>query len=109
MRGQLINDALLEYRQHVGPSMASIDWHSLTGVRRELRIAQRLHDHHPQLFAPWPMVRRLVRLPGRLKRREIQPRFAALLVGLYSVMIVRRAWLTLTRFSQPHAQVPRRA
>jgi glycosyltransferase involved in cell wall biosynthesis len=90
-RGSLIARPLLEYRQHPGPSMVTIDMRSLMGLRRELLIARRLYQHHPASFAPHKLVRRLAGLPRRVVRRDATPRFSVMLLSFYAVLLVHHA------------------
>jgi glycosyltransferase involved in cell wall biosynthesis len=89
LRGKLIARPLLQYRQYSGPSMVTIDFRSLAGLRRELAIMSRLHEHHPLSFAAPALLRRLARLPRRIMRRQASPRFAVMLTSFYGVLLVQ--------------------
>lgn len=108
-RGKLIGKPLLEYRQHPGPSMVTIDFRSLSGLRRESAIVSRLHDHHPQIFAPRHVIRRLSSLPARLARHEVTTRFAVFLVGFYTAMLFRTIYAWIIRLRQLSVLIARRA
>ena len=84
--GTYVAEPLVFGRQHVR-SYNSRDFFSVRGWRRELITALRLRDKHPSLFAPGSLLRRLARLPSRLVRRQVTPRFAALLVAFYASML----------------------
>jgi len=86
--GVLVRKPLLRYRQHVSGSRNRLAWGAWSTWTRNVSMAKRLHANHPRLFAPRVLVRRLARLPGRLLRGDASPRFALLLVALYSVMLV---------------------
>jgi glycosyltransferase involved in cell wall biosynthesis len=101
LHGKLIPKPLLEYRQHTGPSMVTIDFRSLTGLRRELTIVGRLAKHHPTTFAPGALFRRLGRLPRRILRRQVTPRFALMLTCFYAVLLVQHALYVATRTDLP--------
>jgi glycosyltransferase involved in cell wall biosynthesis len=100
--GQLVRKPLLEYRQHAAGSMVTIDLSSVAGLRRELLIISRLRHHHPIALAPKVLARRLRRLAARLRTGEVTPRYAALLVGFYSVLMLQHVYCRLSR----HAAVP---
>jgi glycosyltransferase involved in cell wall biosynthesis len=99
-QGRLVRKPLLEYRKHAGPSMVTFDLLSPKGLRREITMASRLQDNHPRLFASQYLLRRLRRLPVRLRTRDVSPRFAALLFGFYLVMLTRSALGLAPRASQ---------
>jgi glycosyltransferase involved in cell wall biosynthesis len=100
--GKLIRKPLLEYRQHASGSMVTIDIASVAGLRRELAIVARLHDHHPIALAPAVLAGRLRLLAPRLRTREVTPRYAGLLIGFYVVLMLRHMYCRLSR----HAAVP---
>lgn len=89
MRGLYVPGQLLLYRQHAAPSRVTLRIGSFRGLRREVAMAWRLQDNHPSLFEPSALVRRLARLPRRLASGHASPRFAALLLGFYGVMLWR--------------------
>jgi glycosyltransferase involved in cell wall biosynthesis len=99
MWGVYIPQPLFFYRQH-RKSYNSHDFLSLHGLRRELKMASRLQDRHPQLLAPRALRRRLLRLPKRLASGEVTPRHAALLLAFYGAMLFRPLMLRDSR--KPH-------
>lgn len=88
IRGVHVGKALLRYRQR-GRSVGRNALASRAIVRKLVTMVARLQDHHPATFAPRLLLRRLASLPRRLVRREVSPRHALLLVGFYSVMLIR--------------------
>jgi glycosyltransferase involved in cell wall biosynthesis len=96
MPGVLVRTTRLHYRQHAR-SRNTLAWRSPGVWRRNLMMANRLQRNHPRLFSPGALVRRLARLPGRLVRGEASPRFASLLLSLYTVMLAGAA----TRLIRP--------
>jgi glycosyltransferase involved in cell wall biosynthesis len=92
LRGVRVPKPLLRYRQHAGTSRNTLAWHSLQVWRRNFEMAARLQDNHPTLFATRSLTRRLSRLPGRMLRGRVSPRFALLLVSFYGVMLGRSVW-----------------
>jgi glycosyltransferase involved in cell wall biosynthesis len=95
--GKLVAKPLLQYRQHAGPSMVTIDLRSIVGLRRELTITSRLYKHHPASFRPHILVKRLGTLPGRVIRRQATPQFATKLATFYGVLLVQHAIRTGVR------------
>ena len=89
MPGVMVPKPLLQYRQHPVASRATLDLHTLNGLRREMALAVDLQTYHPGLFAPTALLKRLGRLPKRLARGEVTPRFALLLTGFYGTMLAR--------------------
>jgi hypothetical protein len=73
-------------------SRNTLAWRSPQLWRRNVLMAARLQDNHPTIFAPGAITRRLVRLPARLLRRKVTPRFALLLMAFYGVMLGRSVW-----------------
>jgi glycosyltransferase involved in cell wall biosynthesis len=88
--GVLVRKPLLLYRQHETTSRNSLTWGSLDLWRRNLALAGYLQDTHRQLFAAHALRRRLARLPRRVATGQATPRFAALLVSFYAVMLCRQ-------------------
>jgi glycosyltransferase involved in cell wall biosynthesis len=87
--GVLVPRPLLLYRQHAAPSRGTLRLNSWRMIQREVIMASRLQANHPHLMAAPRLLRRLSTLPRRLVRREVSPRYAALLIGFYGVMLVR--------------------
>jgi glycosyltransferase involved in cell wall biosynthesis len=92
MRGVCVPKRLLRYRQHQGRSRNTLAWRSAQLWRRNFVMAARLQDNHPTIFATRALTRRLVRLPARVLRGSVSPRFALLLVSFYGVMLGRSVW-----------------
>lgn len=102
-RGQLLARPLLEYRRHTRGSMANFNLLAVSSVRRELALVAHLQDHHPRTFAPDRLLRRLVRLPNRVRRGEVSVRFAVMLLSFYSVMLARRVSAMVHQHPPMHA------
>jgi glycosyltransferase involved in cell wall biosynthesis len=88
MRGVFVRRPLFFYRQHQR-SYNSRDFLSLRGLRRELAMAARLQDRHPVLLDRRALVRRLLRVPTRLLKRDISGHHAVLLFAFYGAMLTR--------------------
>jgi GT2 family glycosyltransferase len=89
LAGALVSKPLLGYRQHSLGSRNTLAWRSWRVLRRNLLMATRLQDNHPRLFAPSRLLRRISRLPARVRCGEASPRFALLLMLMYGVMLMR--------------------
>jgi glycosyltransferase involved in cell wall biosynthesis len=85
--GVLVPQPLLLYRQHAAPSRGTLRLHSWRLVRREMECAALLRDNHPRLLASSRLLARLASLPKRVVTGKVSPRFAALLVSMYAVML----------------------
>jgi glycosyltransferase involved in cell wall biosynthesis len=96
LAGALVPKPLLRYRQHPVSSRNTLTWRSWTTLRRNLSMATRLQVNHPRLFAPERLLRRISRLPTRVRRGDASPRFALLLTALYGFMLMR----SLSRFTR---------
>jgi glycosyltransferase involved in cell wall biosynthesis len=105
MRGELVPEPLLEYRQHTVRSEVTINLRSFAGVRREVAMISRLGDHHRSAFAAPKLLRRLRLLPRRVLRGEVSVRFAALLLAFHAVLLLRHAMHPHTA-STPHRFEP---
>jgi glycosyltransferase involved in cell wall biosynthesis len=90
--GVFVRRPLLRYRLHPTSSRNTLAWRSPALWRRNLVMAARLQDNHPRLFATPALMRRVLRLPSRLLRKQVSVKFAALLVSFYGAMLVRDAW-----------------
>jgi len=99
-RGHLVPRQLLQYRQHTSGSMVTINFRSVAGLRRELTIMSRLYAHHPAVFTPPRLLRRLATLPRRLLQRQVSLRFACMLVSFYAVLLVQHTMRTKPRPSE---------
>jgi glycosyltransferase involved in cell wall biosynthesis len=101
MHGIMVPEVLWGYRQH-GASRVRRSMRTLADARREYRLIGHLQDHHPQLFAPRHLLRRLWSIPGRLVGRRMPPAHASRLIAFYAVMLLR----VVTRL---HQRRPRHA
>lgn len=88
MRGVFIPRPLFFYRQHQR-SYNSRNFLSIEGLRRELAMASRLQDRHPVLMSRRALVRRLLRVPARLRERDMSLHHALLLFAFYGAMLTR--------------------
>jgi glycosyltransferase involved in cell wall biosynthesis len=89
MRGIRVPGARLQYRRHPAASRSTKDFRTIRGAAREIKLASQLQDNHPTLFTQRRLLLRLARLPGRVIRRKVSPRFAVLSVGFSTVMLMR--------------------
>lgn len=88
MRGVLVRKPLLYYRQHTRTGRNTLRF-SPRAVRREVTMTARLQDHHPIVFTPRRLLRRLSSLPVRLMTGKVSVRHALLLGAFYGVMLAR--------------------
>jgi glycosyltransferase involved in cell wall biosynthesis len=91
LEGKMLARPLLEYRRHPHGSMANFNLLSPRSIRREIELVSHLQQHHPEVFAPTQLLRRLRRLPGRVTSRHASIRFTSMLIAFYSVMLARSA------------------
>jgi len=89
LAGAFVPKPLLRYRQHPVSSRNTLTWTSWQVLQRNLLMATRLQVNHPRLFAPGLLLRRLSRLPARVRHGGASPRFALLLTLLYGFMLIR--------------------
>ena len=90
LRGVLVPKPLLWYRQHPTGGRNALNWTSVSIWRRNFALTGYLQDAYPTLFATDALLKRLARLPARLKNGRTTPKLAALLVAFYGVMLCRR-------------------
>jgi glycosyltransferase involved in cell wall biosynthesis len=90
LKGVLVPEILWAYRQH-GPSMVNRSLLSMAGLRREYQLISKLHDRHPELFAPRHLIRRLRSMPNRVVHGQMSLGAATKLFAFNSVMLVRAA------------------